>query len=77
MSIRVDADCEPSTTSRPAKVPVHWKPEVKSQLERAVVLGVIEPVPPDTAVTWLHNMVVLTPKPDEVAPPNCGSTDPE
>ena len=42
---------------------VHWQQEVADQLERDVALGVIERVPPNTPVTWLHSMVV-TPKAD-------------
>ncbi len=63
MKMRTDESTLPSVTHRPAKVPIHWKTEVKSQLDRDVALGVIEKVPPGTPVTWLHNMV-LTPKAD-------------
>ena len=63
MKIRVDVSCTPSVTNRPARVPIHWKSDVKKQLDRDVALGVIEKVPPGTPVTWLHSMV-LTPKAD-------------
>ena len=58
MSIRVKPDAEPVATSRPVRVPAHWREQVAEQLERDVALGVIERVPPGTPVTWLHNMVV-------------------
>lgn len=58
MSIRVKPGTEPIATSRPLRVPIHWRDEVAKQLERDVALGVIERVPPGTPVTWLHNMVV-------------------
>ena len=58
MSIRVKPGAEPVATSRPVRVPAHWRVKVAEQLERDVALGVIERVPPGTPVTWLHNMVV-------------------
>ena len=63
MSIRVDPKAEPTVTRRPPNVPMHWREAVAKQLERDVALGVIEQVPPDTPVTWLHSMVI-TPKSD-------------
>ena len=63
MAIRVDPDAPPVATRRHPNVPVHWQEDVARQLERDVALGVIERVPPNTPVTWLHNMV-LTPKSD-------------
>ena len=63
MRIRVDPQAEPVVTKRSPHVPIHWQDEVAQQLERDVALGVIERVPPNTPVTWMHNMV-LTPKPD-------------
>ena len=63
MAINDPPDGEPVATSRPTRVPIHWREQVKSQLDRDVALGVIEKVPPGTPVTWLHNMVI-TPKPD-------------
>ena len=57
MSIRVKPDAEPVATSRPVRVPAHWREQVAEQLERDVALGVIERAP-GTPVTWLHNMVV-------------------
>ena len=58
MEIMVDPDAKPVVTRRPVHVPLHWKEEVREQLERDVALGVIERVPPNTPVTWLHNMVI-------------------
>ena len=58
MSIWVKPNAEPIATSRPVRVPAHWREQVAEQLEWDVALGVIERVPPGTPVTWLHNMVV-------------------
>ena len=63
MAINDPPDGEPVTMSRPTRVPIHWREQVKSQLDSDVALRVIEKVPPGTPVTWLHNMVI-TPKPD-------------
>ncbi|KAK3885060.1 hypothetical protein Pcinc_010714 [Petrolisthes cinctipes] len=63
IEIRVDPDVQPVVTRRLPNVPVHWQEEVSEQLKRDVALGVIERVPPNTPVTWLHS-TVLTPKSD-------------
>ena len=63
MEIRVDPNARPIVTKRPPHVAIHWQREVAEHLERDVALGVIERVPANTPVTWLHNMVV-TPKAD-------------
>ena len=61
LAIRMEAGVQPVVTNRPVRVPVHWREEVHQQLECDEALGVIEKVPPNTPVTWLHSMVV-TPK---------------
>ena len=63
MEIRVDPNARPSVTRRPPRVAVHWQQDVAEQLQKDVALGVIERVPPNTPVTWLHSMVI-TPKAD-------------
>ena len=63
LAIRVEASVQPAVTNHPVRVPVHWREEVHQQIECDKALGVIEKVPPNTPVTWLHNMVV-TPKSD-------------
>ena len=44
--------------SRPITVPAHWSTKVKNDLDRDVILGVIEPVPLNTPVRWCARMVV-------------------
>ena len=63
LAIRVEAGVQTAVTNCPVRVPVHWHEEVRQQLECGEALGIIEKVPPNTPVTWLHNMVV-TPKSD-------------
>ena len=69
MTIRVSPDAKPVASNRPVRVPVHWRGAVNEQLERDVALGVIEKVPPDTPVTWLHNMVLTAMPPRARAMP--------
>ncbi len=51
----------PVAVHTPIPVPHHWKEEVKNQIDRDVLLGIIEPVPQGTHTTWCSRMVV-TPK---------------
>ena len=51
----------PSAIHVPAPVPIHYQAEVKKGLDRDVSLGVLEKVPVNTPVEWLHRMVI-TPK---------------
>ena len=62
MKMPIDETSAPSVTNRPARVPMHWKEQVKRQLDRDEALGVIE-VSLGTPVKWLHIMVI-TPKAD-------------
>ena len=45
MAINDPPDGEPIATTRPTCVPIHWREQVKSRLDRNVALGVIEKVP--------------------------------
>ena len=48
----------PSAIHVPAPVPIHYQTEVKKGLDRDVALGVLEKVPVNTLVEWLHRMVI-------------------
>ena len=63
MEITVDPKARAYVTRRPANTPLHWKEEISSQLKRDEMLGVIERVPPNTPVAWMHP-TVYTPKAD-------------
>ena len=63
LKIDVDPQITPSAVHTPIPVPVHWKDEVKAQLDRDVQLGVIEPVPWGEPTTWCSRMVTV-PKED-------------
>ena len=52
----------PSAIHVPAPVPIHYQTEVKKGLDRDVALGVLEKVPVNTPVEWLHRMVIAPKK---------------
>ena len=60
--LMVDPQAKPVAHHTPIPVPVHWLDSVKADLDRDVRLGVIEPVPVGTPVTWCHKMVVCPKK---------------
>ena len=42
----------------PVLVPIHWKEQVKEQLDKDVAQCILEQVEPGTLTTWCHRMVV-------------------
>ena len=56
----VNPSAKPYAVQTPAQVPVHFRDEVKRQLDEDVRLGVIERVPPNTPVTWCARLVIAT-----------------
>ena len=64
MEAYVDPDAPPIAVHTPATSPIHWREEIKEDLERNVRLGVIEKVPPNTHETWCHR-AFWTAKADE------------
>ena len=65
LAIKPDADLVCHT--KPFKVPLHWKNQVKEGMERDVRLGIIEKLPPNTPAVCCHRMVV-TSKPGSTKP---------
>ena len=59
MRIEVDETATPTAVHKPIPVPIHWRNEVKAQLDRDVELGVIEPVPWGEPVTWCSRMILV------------------
>ena len=59
LPIPVRKDAKPVAVHTPVPVPLHWEEKVKRDLLRDVSLGVIEPVPLNTPVTWCHRMVTV------------------
>ena len=52
----------PYAVHTPIRVPVHWKKQVKADIDRDVRLCIIEPVPGTTPTTWCARMVVTAKK---------------
>ena len=59
MRLMVDPNATPAAVHKPIPIPIHWQSEIYAGLEQDVRLGVIEPVPIGTPVTWCHRMVVV------------------
>ena len=59
LKMDVDPTVTPSVVHTPIPVPIHWRTEVKSQIDRDVKLGVIEPVPWGEPATWCTRMVTV------------------
>ena len=57
LEIDIDPSVTPSAVHTPLPVPIHWKDEIKAQLDRDVKLGVIEPVPWSEPTTWCSRMI--------------------
>ena len=60
--IHLKNDAVPHARHTPIPIPLHWKKEVKEQLEKDVRDGVIEPVPIGEPVIWCSPMIVTAKK---------------
>ena len=54
MEAYIDSNAVPKVVHTPVTTPLHWREQVKEQLDRDVQLGVIEKVEPNTPMTWWH-----------------------
>ena len=59
LRIVVDPSIKPHAVNKPVPIPIHWKDQVREQLESDCAMGVIEPVPVGTPVTWCARMCVV------------------
>ena len=62
LPLNVDPSVTPTAFHKPVPVPIHWKDEVKAQLDRDVKLGVIEPVPWGEPTIWCSRMITVAKK---------------
>ena len=62
LEFKLKEDVKPHAVYVPAAVPAHWQEKVKADIERDVALCVLEPVPPNVAMTWCHRMVICAKK---------------
>ena len=60
--IHLKDDAIPAAIHVPIPIPLHWKEEIKADLDRDVKNGIIEPVPVGERVTWCSPMVVVPKK---------------
>ena len=63
IKILVRPDTKPTAVHTPASIPIHWRQQIKDQLDADVALGVIEKVEPNTPTTWCHRTIWVR-KPD-------------
>ena len=61
--IHIDPSATPRAVYTASTVPLHWRDEVKRQLDQDVALGIIEKVESGTPTTWQARMHVVA-KPD-------------
>ena len=62
MRLMIDPNAIPFARHKPIPIPVHWQRDIYAGLDQDVRLGVIEPVPVGTPVTWCHRMVIVPKK---------------
>ena len=62
MKLMIDTNATPVAHHKAIPVPLHFRDQVKSDLDRDVCLGVLEPVPTGVPTTWCHRMVVCAKK---------------
>ena len=62
LHFEIEKGARPIATHVPSPVPVHWQAKVKEGLDADVDLGVLEKVPPNTPIRWLHRMVLAAKK---------------
>ena len=72
MRLMIDPNADPVAFHTPIPIPLHWQDEVKASLDQDVRLGVLEPVPAGTPVTWCHRMVICAKK---TGKPRCHPRD--
>ena len=60
--IHLKSDAVPHARHTPIPIPLHWKNEVKEQLEKDARDGVIEPVQIGEPVIWCSPMIVTAKK---------------
>lgn len=57
IAIHIQPGVKPTAVHSPAPIPLHWKEQVKKQLDADVELGVIEKVGPGNPTTWCHRAI--------------------
>ena len=60
--LHMETDSKPSVVFTAATVPIHWKDEIKVQLDEDVSLGMLEKVPAGEPTSWQARLHIV-PKP--------------
>ena len=58
LEFHINPSAKPRACHKIVPVPLHWKTQVKVDLDRDVALGVLEKVSDNCPVTWLSRMVI-------------------
>ena len=58
LQLHTDPEAIPVAANKPIPIPIHWRAQVKADLDRDVALGVLEKVEVNTPVTWVSHMVL-------------------
>ena len=59
LKLHLDPNEAPKAVFTAANVPLHWRDEIKTQLDEDVALGVIEKVSTGEPITWQGRMHVV------------------
>ena len=62
LRLMIDPAAKPVAKHKPIPIPIHWQQQVYAGLDQDCKLGVIEPVPVGTPVTWCHKMIIIAKK---------------
>lgn len=62
MSIFIKEDAVPHAVYRPGSVPIHYREEIKQDIDQKVKMGILEPVPPNTRTEWCAHAVIVPKK---------------
>ena len=58
LELHMDPQASPVACHKVVPVPLHWREQVKADLDHDVRIGVLERVPDNTPVTWQSRMVI-------------------
>ena len=58
IKLHIDPNARPVAIHKPRPVPIHWRDQVKAELERDVRIGVLEEVPIGEPTDWCSPMVI-------------------
>ena len=58
IQLHVDPEAKPYAIHKPRPVPIHWRDQVKAELDRDVRIGVLEKVPFGEPTDWCSLMVI-------------------